>query len=206
MVRGQNDNSSTCNLCYMQESNDTKTCEATGVANLDVFIVRHSPRLVETIDPETKERGTKRVTTNDVWRIWLQASGKGKDNDFVTHHYCLLHIIKYYKDLFASKTLTLQLVRLWTDGAPGQYKLRQNFLMIARLPQTKIGDPVFKNTTTGQIKFHGVQVVHNFAATGQFKGIHDQAGKNTKHWIRKGERTQVCEWLNDDQVNNPDTD
>ena len=36
-----------------------------------------------------------------------------------------------------------------------------------------------------------VQVVHNFAATGQFKGIHDQAGKNTKHWIRKGERNSM---------------
>jgi hypothetical protein len=58
-------------------------------------------------------------------------------------------------------------VILWTDGAPNQYKCRQNFYWVANAAN----------------KF-GITIVHRFGATAQFKGVHDKIGQVAK-WAVK---------------------
>jgi hypothetical protein len=170
---------------------DTKTCASSNHANLDVFIVQHSPRMVEVAD-KSGRKGLRRVVTTDTWRFWQPASGKCNDADWVTHNQNLDHLVDYYvtwgknrdahngdwrRPAIDGRLPKLEIlapikrVLLWTDGCPGQYKCRQNFLKVAQFPQ----------------RHPGLELVHSFAATGQFKGLHDAAGKTAKTNLTKRE-------------------
>ena len=63
---------------------------------------------------------------------------------------------------------------LWTDGAPNQYKCRQNFYWMANVERE-----------------FGVSIIHRFGATAQFKGIHDKIGQVAK-WIVRCGCTYIC--------------
>ena len=59
----------------------------------------------------------KRVTTNDVWRFWFDATGKGKDADFLAHNTFLEHIVEYYLQHHADLKITK--INTWTDQCAG---------------------------------------------------------------------------------------
>ena len=72
------------------------------------------------------------MTTNDAWKIYAGASGKGKDNDYFFHHVALHNLIEYYvAERLALGLPALTRFILWTDGAPGQYMCCQNFVKVA---------------------------------------------------------------------------
>jgi hypothetical protein len=56
---------------------------------------------------------------------------------------------------------------IWTDGAPNQYKCRYVFFWLAK----------------AQAEF-GLEIIHRFAATAQFKGVHDKIGQVAKWCVR----------------------
>ena len=60
---------------------------------------------------------------------------------------------------------------LWTDGCKGQYKGKKNFSI----------------ATTMQ----SVEFIHNFAATSQFKGLHDKIGHVAKEAVNRAEKGSV---------------
>ena len=68
---------------------------------------------------------------------------------------------------YKARVPNLANVIVWTDGAPNQYKCRQNFYWLA----------------TAHEKFN-INIVHRFGATVQFKGVHDKIGQVAK-WIVK---------------------
>jgi 6-phosphogluconate dehydrogenase len=75
--------------------------------------------------------------------------------------------MKYFKNL-----LEVTNVIVWTDGAVGQYKCRQNFYSLAT-------------------QFEEVKVTHKFAATSQFKGVHDKIGQVAKHVVQQAEKASL---------------
>jgi hypothetical protein len=91
------------------------------------------------------------------------SSGKCKDQDWFTHCKIFDHLLAIYK----AEIPDLQKVIVWTDGAPNQYKCRQNFYWLST---------VYART--------GIQIIHRFGATAQFKGVHDKIGQIAK-WVVK---------------------
>jgi hypothetical protein len=100
-------------------------------------------------------------------RIVSPATGKQKDQDWFMHSHIFREIINYYKNL-----LNVTNVIIWTDGAVGQYKCRQNFYSVAT-------------------QFEDVKVTHKFAATSQFKGVHDKIGQVAKHAVQQAEKASL---------------
>jgi hypothetical protein len=148
-------------------SQDNLTCTNRQHTNLDVFVVAHSPRVVTV--PGTAGTYEKRVTTNDAWKYYAGASGKGKDADFHFHHIALHNLVEHYvSERSKAGLLPLTRIILWTDGAPGQYMCRQNFAKVASF---------WLN--------HNIKLVHRFAASSDFKGVHDSVGKEDRRWISR---------------------
>ena len=137
---------------------DNLTCTYRNHTNLDVFVVAHSPKHVQVqrrgrdgrlqYDDEGRPvQYTKRVTTNDAWKFYLEASGKGKDADYFVHHAALANLVDFYVEQRAKAGLPpLKKVILWTDGCPGQYMCCQNFVKVASF-----------------WKDRGLELVHRFA-------------------------------------------
>lgn len=73
------------------------------------------------------------------------------------------YIINKYKN----EIPTLSKVIVWTDGAPNQYKCRQNFYWLAKAHDR-----------------FDMKIVHRFGATAQFKGVHDKVGQVAKWVVR----------------------
>jgi hypothetical protein len=146
-------------------SQDNLTCTSRQHTNLDVFVVAHSPRLVEV--PGAAGNYEKRVTTNDAWKVYAGASGKGKDADFHFHHIALKDLVNYYVTKRRKARLPpFTRIILWTDGAPGQYMCRQNLAKVASFWHKE-----------------SIELSHRFAATSDFKGVHDSVGKEDRRWI-----------------------
>ena len=114
-------------------------------------MVAHSPRLV----PVPGADGTKydkRITTNDAWKVYAGASGKGKDNDYFFHHAALNNIVQHYvEQRLKQRQSPLTRIILWTDGCPGQYMCKENFVMVAQFWNTK-----------------GIELVHRFVSSSVF--------------------------------------
>ena len=91
------------------------------------------------------------------------STGKCKDQDWFLHCNAFEELIKKY----LVKLPKLKNLIVWSDGAPNQYKCRQNFFWL----------------TTVHEKF-GLNVSHRFAATAQFKGVHDKVGQVAKWTVR----------------------
>ncbi len=63
---------------------DNITCASSNHANLDVFIVQHSPRFVDAVLKDgTKYK--KRVVTTDTWRFWHPASSRVQNSLSALH-------------------------------------------------------------------------------------------------------------------------
>jgi len=111
----------------------------------------------------------KTVWTTDAWKFYAGSSGKGKDQDYFMHHIALLEMIKAYnEERVKEKKDPIKKIIIWTDGCPNQYMCCQNFVKVA-----------------GFWAVHGIELVHRFAPTSDFKGVHDTVGKEDRRWINK---------------------
>ena len=97
-------------------------------------------------------------------RVVSPSTGKGKDQDWFLHCKIFEKLINHYRE---TSVRNLSKCIIWTDGAPNQYKCRQNFFWVSQ--------------AFDKLK---VTVVHRFGATAQFKGVHDKIGQVAK-WVVK---------------------
>lgn len=138
-----------------------------GVANQECWIVLHSPHEATTAD------GKKYMANEcDHIRSITPATGIQRDQDWFTHDNTLLYIIRHYLD----KLPQVCHIKLWSDQCPSQYKCRQNFGFLANLSCRR-----------------PIVVTQRFAATAQFKGVHDKIGEVSKHMISSHEKVQDIE-------------
>ena len=136
------------------DSQDKLNCVGHGVCVLSCWVVIHSPR-----EEYFMNDGKKCYYTFyecDHIRVVTPSTGKQKDQDWFLHCEIFEELIKEYKIVLPE----LNKIIVWTDGAPNQYKCRQNFFWL----------------TTVQNKFD-ISIVHRFGATAQFKGVHDKIGQ-----------------------------
>ena len=143
------------------DSQDKLNSQGHGVCVLSCWVVLHSPEKI-------KYRNEFGMTCEmvhyecDHIRVVSPSKGKGKDQDWYLHCTIFDFLIDRYKCVKPN----LCKVIVWTDGAPTQYKCRQNFFYVAQS---------YRN--------HDVQIVHRFGATAQFKGVHDKVGQVAKYAV-----------------------
>lgn len=112
---------------------------------------------------------TKRVNTTDAWKFYAPASGKGKDSDYFFHHIALRNLLDHYQtERRDAGKPPIKRIILWSDGCGGQYMCSHNFVMVASF-----------------WKDFGVELIHRFAETSDFKGVHDTIGKEDRRWISR---------------------
>ena len=142
------------------DSQDKLNSQGHGVCVLSCWLVLHSPRQMY----YSSKAGYQ------IWYIYYgcdhirvvsPSTGKGKDQDWFLHCKIFEHLIGLYRISIPD----LKKVIVWTDGAPNQYKCRQNFLWLAQAMDK-----------------YGIRIFHRFGATAQFKGVHDKIGQVAK-WI-----------------------
>jgi hypothetical protein len=146
------------------DSQDKLNSQGHGVCVLSCWLVIHSPERLYYLDKGSGEKVYYTYFQCDHIRVVSPSTGKGKDQDWYLHCKIFDKLLTHYK---TNVVPNLNKVMIWTDGAINQYKCCQNFLWLARAWD------VF-----------GVQVIHRFGATAQFKGVHDKIGQVAK-WVVK---------------------
>ena len=147
-------------------SKETGTVSKNNYANLNVWVMSHSPRDL----PFTDSAGNVtyvRVVTTDVWFFWGPTVSKSKFNDALFHNACLDAITEHYKAWFTEHGRTLEDFYIWTDNCFAQYRGCRNLYSISQYYDR-----------------HKVRLHHSFGEVGQFKGPHDSAGKVLPSEIR----------------------
>jgi hypothetical protein len=144
------------------DSQDKLNSVGHGVCVLSCWVVLHSPRRMRYVN-KNGVRVAYTYYSCDHIRVVTPSTGKQKDQDWFFHCKVFEYLLSHYKREIAH----LKHVILWPDGAPNQYKCRQNFYWVAN---------VFER--------FGISVVHRFGATAHFKGVHDKIGQTAK-WIEK---------------------
>ena len=122
-----------------------------GTCVISCWAILHSPEDLEYDDDEGIKHAFRYYECDHV-RAISPARGSHKDQDWFTHCAIFDLLVVKYKERIPD----LETIYVWTDGAPNQYKCRQNFFWL-----------------TSTVQRHGVHVIHRFGATAQFKGIHD---------------------------------
>ena len=143
------------------DSQDKLNCVGHGVCVLACWVVLHSPRQEYYI--HEGERKYYTFYECDHIRVVTPSTGKQKDQDWFLHCKSFEKLIQVYKE----RIPLLRRIIVWTDGAPNQYKCRQNFFWLTKVRE----------------KFD-IQVIHRFGATAQFKGVHDKIGQVAKWTVR----------------------
>lgn len=144
------------------DSQDKKNCVGHGVCVLECFLVVHSPRDAYYVG-ETGERINYRYYECDHVRVVTPSTGKQKDQDWYMHCKSAEQLIR---DLIRAQP-TRTNFSIWSDGAPNQYKCRQNFYWMT----------VMANELN-------ISISHRYGATAQFKGVHDKIGQVAKWTVR----------------------
>ena len=145
------------------DSQDKLNSQGHGVCVLSCWAILHSPSLRYYTDSTGQRQSYTHMECDHV-RVVSPSTGKGKDQDWFLHCRILEKLINHYK----STTIpNLNKVIVWTDGAPNQYKCRQNFYWVAMA-----------------LDIYGVIFIHRFGATAQFKGVHDKIGQVAKQIVQ----------------------
>ena len=144
------------------ESQDKLNSQGHGVCVLSCWVVLHSPEVI-TYEDEDGAINEFTYYECDHIRVVSPARGRGKDQDWYLHGKTFDFLLTKYKATIPD----LSTVLLWTDGAVNQYKCRQNFFNTAQI-----------------YRRHKLVLVHRFAATAQFKGVHDKVGQVAKWSVR----------------------
>ena len=144
------------------DSQDKLNSVGHGVCVLSCWVVLHSPREEFYVDNNGDRIGYTFYECDHI-RVVSPSTGKCKDQDWFLHCKEFEVLIKSYQVSIPN----LLNVVVWTDGAPNQYKCRQNFYWLS----------------TVHHKF-GLNIKHRFGATAQFKGVHDKIGQVAKWTVR----------------------
>jgi hypothetical protein len=144
------------------DSQDKLNSQGHGVCVLSCWVVLHSPEDLTYVDSCGVTRHFRYYQCDHI-RVISPSTGKCKDEDWFTHCTIFDYIINMYKNTVPN----LRTVIVWTDGAPTQYKCRQNFYWLSQAYAR-----------------HDVKVIHRLGATAQFKGVHDKIGQVAK-WVVK---------------------
>lgn len=139
------------------DSQNKMNCVGHGVCVLQCWAVLHSPR--QEYYTLNGERHYYTFYECDHIRVVSPATGKQKDQDWFLHCKVFEELLRRYKH----KIPSMDTVIVWTDGAPNQYKCRYNFYWLSTM---------FAKTN--------INIIHRFAATAQFKGVHDKIGQVAK--------------------------
>jgi hypothetical protein len=112
------------------------------------------------------EEITHKCVECDYVRVVVTSStGLGKDQDLFLHNSVFEFVIQFYRGQLSH----LKRIIIWTDRCKGQYKCQQSFSYLAYLGGLYI-----------------IEIVHRFAATARFKGIHDMIGASAPRMQRDG--------------------
>ena len=147
--------------------NKTDNCHVDNHAVLAVYFVLTNPRKLKL----EKTGEIIDYITTDVWYAIGGTQDKGKKNDVTFHKAVLHYILEYYAYLLLTRLI------IWTDNCSGQYKCRQNFFDLSKIPYSH---PYIE------------EVEHCFAQVYGFKGPWDAAGKVVKAKIKSLESEQKC--------------
>ena len=92
------------------------------------------------------------------WAFFGCTIGRGKKNDHVFHEACITYINSYYDKLRdEAGKIPIEIVTVWTDQCPTQYRYGQNFRKIAE--SSKRRENVEKSVR-----------IHKFGTKYRFKG------------------------------------
>jgi hypothetical protein len=144
------------------DSQDKLNSVGHGVCVLSCWLILHSPEDLIYEDSNGVSQSFRYYQCDHV-RVITPSSGKCKDQDWFTH----CKIFDYLLNIYKIQIPGLKIVYVWTDGAPNQYKCRQNFFWLA-----------------SAYRRHGVKIIHRFGATAQFKGVHDKIGQVAKAIVK----------------------
>ena len=133
-------------------------------AVLAVFVVLHGKELVKLRNGEEID-----FTNCDHWFVVVGSESEGKMNDWVTHGAAVDKICEHYIEKEGKK---FDILRIWTDNCPPQYKNRKNFFQLAILLQ----------------KYGFKMVEHCFGSIYGFKGVWDALGKIVKLIVTEWEQ------------------
>ena len=154
------------------EAIDTDNSSVANHMILDIFVVCHSPRMVDVFNEDGTLHSTIRVTDCTYWAIVGPTDGYGKKNDHVLHNHALDHIVDWHARDLADRDITLADVTMFTDNCKGQYKSQFNLYKLAAFSE----------------RHPGVRLTHCYAPVYEFKGTHDGHGKVVKQRLLKGEK------------------
>ena len=143
------------------DSQDKLNSVGHGVCVLSCWVVLHSPRR-ETYMHEGELKEYTFYECDHI-RVVTPSTGKHKDQDWFMH----CRTFEFLLEKFKNRIPDLENVIVWTDGAPNQYKCRQNFYWLSTVKE----------------RFN-LNIVHRFGATAQFKGVHDKIGQVAKWTVK----------------------
>lgn len=144
------------------DSQDKLNSVGHGVCILSCWVILHSPRIEHFTNEQGKRQEYKFYECDHI-RVVSPSTGKCKDQDWFLHCNVFEDLIQKYKTAIPK----LANIIVWTDGAPNQYKCRQNFFWLCKVYE----------------KF-GLNICHRFGATAQFKGVHDKIGQVAKWTVK----------------------
>jgi len=143
--------------------NNSLNSTGSGVCVLGCWVIMSNPRM-ERITEKDGSISDRLQNDCEHVRVVSPATGYGKCQDWFLHCRTLEKMI----EIEYEKNQNLSRILLHSDGSPAQYKNRYNFAWIARLRR----------------KYPGMEFVHTFGATAQFKGPHDGVGFKAKQTVR----------------------
>lgn len=157
----QTDFAATPNLTATEKLNSATDSHAV----IDNFVCLYGREDVTVTDKENGHTETVVVFTVDVHHFLAETFSKGKKNDHAMHNACLDALIKHYKSVWVERFgVELRVVIVRTDNAPHQYRCRHAIMYVA---------------------MSDIIIMHYLAVPSQFKGTHDQVGKDLKWLITK---------------------
>ena len=141
---------------------------------LQIFYVLSNPRNIKLIQDDG-ETAVKKIRDCEVFYVFGGTEDRGKKHDWVFHNAALDYIVEKKMREVSDKAM-IKSVRIYTDNCGAQYKCRQNFYNLSKLPE--------KNDRV-------VIAEHLFAPIYGFKGPWDAAGKVAKYLVKNMEKKEI---------------
>jgi hypothetical protein len=147
---------------YKCKPNYQETCGAGEDAIQLVFIVSHSPKVVQ------HSKGyMHRIQENESHCFWGEKAKGEIDTNYHFYNACLERVIQHYKDRFAQAGKQLRNVFVLTDGCAAQFKSRKNAWHIKNMAEL----------------FDLDNFIHTYAPTSCFKCCCDNEGGCNKRCL-----------------------
>jgi len=141
---------------------------------LQIFYVLSDPRNIE-IPDDDGEIQSKRFRDCEIYYVFGGTEDAGRKHDWVFHNASLEYIINKEVEKSKEKNKAIDSVRIYTDNCGSQYKCRQNFFNLSKLPSLN------ENLVIAE---------HLYAPVYGFKGPWDTAGKVAKFLAKRLEKEE----------------